>query len=104
MTYCVSAGGLVECKIASLEEDEKETDDMELADMYNPMHETAMLEREKKLKEELRTEQEDREKKMRKEQEEREKNMRAEIRDEMRKEQQDLREIIEIIERNSRSL
>lgn len=52
LAYCVSAGGLVECKTSKLEEDEKETDDIELADVFctpNPMRQ----EQEKAMREEM---------------------------------------------------
>ena len=97
LAYFVSSVGLVECKTTQIENEKdvdytpKNTDDIKLANVYtpkntddielanvwsnnsNPIHEKAMREREKKMKEEMREE------------------MREEIRKEIRKEKEEMR-------------
>jgi len=100
LAYCVSSGALVECKTTQIENEKdtdhiprntdhipRNTDDIELANVWsnnsNPIHEKAMREREKKMKEEMREEMREEIRKekeeMRKEQEEREYKMLQQI-------------------------
>jgi hypothetical protein len=91
LAYCVSAGELVESKTATLEKDVEEDNDIELADVTNPMRvaqEKMIREREKKLKEEMREEI----RKERDEAEKREKAMWEQMRDEMNKQQEEMRD------------
>eukprot|EP00606_Chrysophyceae_sp_TOSAG23-5_P001274 GSChrysophyteH2.ASY1.ANO1.1039.1 assembled CDS len=94
LAYCVSVGGLVECEAAKLKE-EKDTDDIELADVIpNPISEEQqkeMREKEGKIRDEMQEQMQKQQQEMQKQQQEMQKQ-RQEMQEQMQKQQQEMQE------------